>query len=230
MVNCVCISSASVFTASNDGMLARWRGSFARPAWYASNHNSGIISLDACEKLGLVVTASVFVVIVRRAHDGRFVWVVKPGFEYTSISMVISHVRFSCRGYLVVLAKSKIPHLLEGDYLATFSINGEPISKRFISGQGTAIVMGEDGYEFIIGGAQGTLTKYKLLTLEDRSMLKDMNGKYLGLKQALGEWLETRPGITSLSLTKQEGCQGLLIGTGAGQFYVYKYSPRLLSS
>ena len=232
MINCVGTTENEkcIFTGSNDGIISMWQKSFIKPEWFASNHNSSIISMDICGKLGLVMTSSMYSIVIRKIYNGKFVRKVKPEFISKGIPLMISHVRFSHRGYFVVLGKYIRSSSNQENCIAVFSINGEAIKMKKVQNSATTIVISENGYEFTIGGEAYSLIKYKLLTLEGHNMLNDLDETYPGTKESLNELILNSPVITALNLTIQEGCQELLIGMDTGDFDVYKYSPRLIGN
>eukprot|EP00826_Nyctotherus_ovalis_P023091 TRINITY_DN17782_c0_g1_i2.p1 TRINITY_DN17782_c0_g1~~TRINITY_DN17782_c0_g1_i2.p1 ORF type:complete len:376 (-),score=118.84 TRINITY_DN17782_c0_g1_i2:157-1257(-) len=229
MVTCVCTADSghTVLTGSNDGIIAMWRHTFLRPVWHAANHCLGMVSMDACEKLDLVVTAGADnLIVLRKLSDGKYIRVIRLG---SVAHYEASHVRFSSRGYLIVVEKCKDTARLEDDYISVFSANGEEIIKKQVSIRGNVIVVSEDGYEFITGGNGGKLLKYKLLTLKEHKIFSDLDAGHKGTRNIVRDFTKDPPSITAMALTMQEGCQQLLFGTSTGHFYIYKCSPRLVS-
>ena len=75
------MSNDKVFTASDDGVLAMWvlsTQNFEVPKWNAGGHNHGIISIDACEDLGLIASAEAGgLIILREIHNGKLVRIIE---------------------------------------------------------------------------------------------------------------------------------------------------------
>eukprot|EP01022_Parablepharisma_sp_SALTPOND_P027116 TRINITY_DN657_c0_g1_i1.p1 TRINITY_DN657_c0_g1~~TRINITY_DN657_c0_g1_i1.p1 ORF type:complete len:1837 (-),score=222.25 TRINITY_DN657_c0_g1_i1:2911-8421(-) len=236
IVNSICASKSKdkVFTGSNDGVAAMWdlkKLGFARPAWHSCDHKLGIISMDTCEKLDLLASAGADgTIALRTISGGKFIRLIKPVLTYHNLPFEISHLRLSHRGYVVIIAKCKVHRGGEGDYISVYSINGEEICMKKLGDIINAIVMSENGYEFITGGKLGKLFKYNIVTLEESDMLERLDGNHLGIEKILNELLDTDTAITAMDLTNQDGCQQLLLGTNKGAFYSYKYSPRLIGS
>ena len=120
--------------------------------------------------------------------------------------------------------------MYEDDFISIFSINGELVCSKKVSISMNVIVVSESGYEFIVGGNDGKIFKYQLLTLEESNILDlwDKNDK--DTRSNLLEYATSTPTITAMSLTPQEGCQELIIGTNLGGFYIFRYSPRLVGN
>jgi len=229
IINCICDAKKAIFTGSDDGIVAMWHNNLSYPIWYAANHNLAIITIDACEKLNIVVTAGIDNhIVLRRATDGYLLRIIKPELTFDNTHYVISHIRLSFRGYIVLIGKCK--RGLENDYMSTYSVNGEEIAKREVGMIGNVIVMSEDGYEFIVGGKSGMLMRYKLLTLKEHNMFEYLDTFHKTSSSVIIEFTNSNPSITAMSLTPLENFQQLIIGTSTGMFYVYKYSPRSIET
>ncbi len=236
MVNAVAVirSKDCIFTASNDGVLAVWlpkKFGFSRPAWYACDHNMGVVSVDACEKLDMVASGSADgTIALRTISSGKFVRLIRPALFQRGVQLEISHVRLSYRGYIILIAKCKNRKLRENDYMMTFSINGEEICVKQESDLVHALIMDESGYQMVTGGMNGRLLIHNILTLDVTNMLEMLDGEQANIEETLGELLGSGTAITAMELTQQDSCQQLLIGLSTGSFYTYKYSPRLIGS
>jgi len=229
IVNCICTTESKdkIFTGSNDGLVAMWllRKKLSKsPIWCFTNYTQGITSLDACERLGLVVSVgSNNNVVVRRIFDGKLVQVITPK---VNCYFMISHVRFSYRGYIVIIRKYE--NILEDthDGIFVYSINGELVKCIKVYDWITSIVISETGYELIIGVKSGKLKKYELLSLESKNLLEDIDKTHPQAKQTIEDLPKFKFNITAINLSKQEGYQNLLIGTSGGAVYSLRVSSK----
>jgi len=236
-VNAICstFDKKKIFTGSNNGVLAMWnypkKDKNFSPVWYVCDHKMPIISLDANEKIDLIITGGLDGAIsIRTITTGKFVRIIYPNLLIKNTQYEISHVRISFRGYIVILARAKNLRSIEGDYKLIYSINGELIYAEQTKDVINSIVMAENGYEFITGGNTGRLLKHNIVNPGTVSILESLDPHQLGVELTLNELLASDTAITALGLTKQEGCQQLLIGLSTGAFYTYKFSPRLIGS
>jgi len=232
MVSCVCTADneTKIITGSDDGVIAIWHNTFDRPVWHASNHCLGVVSIDACGKLDLVMSAGEEnTIVIRKLSNGKLIRIIRPESSLQGISYKISHIRFSVRGYVIIIKKCKDIEKVENDYIFVYSVNGEEIKREKVNIRGNVIVVSEDGYEFIVGGNNGSLIKYELLNLKEHKMLDDLDASHKMTSNSLSTFNKDPPSITAMALTMEEGCQQLIFGTNTGRFYIYKYSPRLIS-
>lgn len=224
-----------IVTASNDGTVALWwpkRLGFSRPRWQSCDHKLGVTTVDACDRLGLVASGSADgTVALRTISEGKFVRIIRPQLVQRGVAFEISHVRLSHRGYVVILAKCKNHKLAETDYIMTFSINGEEISVQQEKDIIYALILDESGYQLVTGGRSGRLLRHNILALNEiADLLEVLDGQQAKIEDTLHEMLDSGAAITAMELTRQEGCQQLLIGLSTGSFYTYKFSPRLIGS
>lgn len=232
MVTSVCVSATGkkLFTGSEDGVVAMWDPKSAKKPellWFAGDHKNAIITLDCCAKLGLLVTAEAEgILALRRIPDGGFVRTVKVGNYHKERVYEVSHVRLSHRGYVVVVKKCKSCKQRDVDYIEIFSINGNKVASKEAKDVVNSLVMSENGYEFIVGGRRGHLTKYSLTTLEETEMLMLLHEQDSRVEKALMKFKGAA--ITSMKLTPQKGYQQLLLGTSTGALYTFKYNSRLI--
>ena len=220
MVTALYLSNTKLFAGSADGVISCWNiNKYSHPLWCNTSHDEAVVSMDGCEKLGILISASKAITI-RRICNGMLVRVINVEDE-----VEISHIRVSSRGYIVVILKVKDS---KGDVINVYSINGEKIIAKHVKDRINAIVMNKDGYEFLTGGRLKHIYKYNLITLEEIDMLILIDAKQKEIKNILSKFMEDKSEITAMSLTSKKGHQQLLIGTSTGSLYTYKYSSRLI--
>lgn len=209
MVNCVCVSDSGgrLFTASKDGVVAAWQLPQNDLAWYAKSHGQKVTSMDISERLGTVASVSIDgTVTVRRVHDGSLLRVIDLRSKSEKSKFLTGYIRLSYRGYIVVAMNLKGK---EGGCIFVYSINGELISKKDIMEFVNAVVMSKGGDEFVVGGVGGSVVKYDLFSLEEKSMLENVEGDVDA----------TSLNLTFMNLTTNKGPQQLLLGTSTGILY-----------
>lgn len=215
-----------LFTGSADGVLAKWnveKNLVIGPRWFACDHTAGIISLDACHKLGLVISASLDgKIVIRSILTGKYIRQIKCPLTISNAGYEISHVRLSFRGYVVIIVKCK-----DKSNIIIYSINNERICSKEVKDIIHTVIITENGYEFVTGSKAGKLVKYDLLTLADTDLLMLIDIKEPGINENLTELLSNNS-ITAMEMTKQEGIQRLLIGLSSGAFYTYKFSTKTI--
>eukprot|EP00826_Nyctotherus_ovalis_P026882 TRINITY_DN20965_c0_g2_i2.p1 TRINITY_DN20965_c0_g2~~TRINITY_DN20965_c0_g2_i2.p1 ORF type:complete len:106 (+),score=27.84 TRINITY_DN20965_c0_g2_i2:34-351(+) len=82
--------------------------------------------MDVCEQLNVLATAGMDgAIVLRQIYRGKFLRLIK-----TERSFSVSHIRVSCRGYIVTVAKSRAVKTIEGDLLTVYTINGERICSK----------------------------------------------------------------------------------------------------
>ena len=216
-----------LFTGSADGVLAKWnidKNTIVGPNWFACDHTTGIISLDACHKIGLVISVSIDgKIIIRSILTGKFVRQIKCSLTINNMLYEITHIRLSYRGYVVIIAKAK-----DKSNIIVYSINNESICSKEIADIIQTVIISENGYEIITGSKSARLMKYDLLTLEETDLFQLIDYKEPNMFQTVTEFVSKNYSITAMEMTKQEGIQQLLIGLNSGAFYTYKYSTRLI--
>ena len=208
MVNCVYVSkSKKLFTGSCDGILAMWeldKKNLNYPKWHALNHYSTIISLDADEKLGVVVTAAKDnTITIRRLNTGKLIRVIRPIEEV----FVISQVRISPKEYIIVATTYR-----NAGCIFVYTVNGELIVKKLIDDVIVEIIV--NGGEFIAVGANGLVKKYDIVSLSEFSLFDKTELE----KQNIH--------LSAASIISNKEYQYLALGTTIGTLYCLSVNPK----
>lgn len=228
---CVVENDKYLFSASRDGVVVKWdirnyKEHQVRPLSNTCDHNLAVVSIDASKELDLFASGSLDgTIALREISNWKFLRLLHPNLIFNKIEYVISHVRLSPRGYVVIVARAKLTEAF--DIIIVQSINGEFIKQMETNDNINCLILDETGYYFLTGGRTGKISKYDIITLEAFDLLEDLDGELPGIERSLQELLSTNNSITALAMTKKESCQQLLIGTSSGEFFSYKYSPRL---
>jgi hypothetical protein len=127
----------------------------------------------------------------------------------------IIQVRLSVRGYLLIIARLKHNKSFRKDLIIVYSTNGEKINSSEAPGLINSIVFDESGYQFIVGGPN-LLMRYDILSLEPHNMIGELRVISSKKKEIS---LSSKDVITTLTLTKQESFQKLIIGTTTGKLF-----------
>ena len=214
-------------SGSLDGVVAEWNikeGTVPTIEWFACDHNQGVISLDVSKPLDLLASASLDGTIALRAvSSGKFFRRIQVNLTHETSEFFITQVRLSARGYLLVLARPKVPHDGRCDRMLVYSINGEFIKAKNANGAINCVVINETGYQFITGGSGGTILRYDLLTLNmEQDLLSTLDQSYAESVSNLSKLLISKPSITALALNSVHMYQTLFIGLSSGEMLIYK--------
>ena len=167
---CTTKDKAYLFSGSKDGLIVKWRINFknyppAMPEWSAWDYSTKVVSMDACQELDIVASASFDnQICLRTISTGKFIRLIKPNTKLNSTEHTISKIMLSYRGYLI-LAKQK-EHLETNDIILVYSINGEFINATDSEDCINSVIIDESGYMFIVGGKTDRLLCYDLISLE----------------------------------------------------------------
>ncbi len=232
MVTCLCEAGdgRSFFSGSKDGTLAKWevdsgRGEFGLPSWYACDHRSEIVSIDISRELDLIATVSLDrTIALRYLSTCLFVRILKPA--NLRPDQAITLVRFSPRGYLIIVLHAYPPSIDDKDSIRVFSVNGELIAATEGAQQINTVVVTETGYQFVAGGSGRTVCLYDLLSLSSYNMLDRILPPLPTQDRSFVGSLPLDSHITALELTKGEKVQQLFVGLKSGELYSLKVAHK----